>query len=105
MDKIKIREKYQHTSGPWIFHANGNPGDYTILRPDNKWVIGFHQNGEIWRDEEIANAKLIAAAPELLNSLTELLEWANSMAESMDSDSIPFKMFSDAKKAIDKATK
>ena len=36
---------------------------------DNRWVIAFSQNGELHTPEQIANAKLIAAAPELLSVL------------------------------------
>lgn len=67
----------KHTPRPWYFHQNGD-GTYSILghvisEKERKWIVGFIQNGEIWTPEQIANAKLVAAAPELLESLKEII--------------------------------
>lgn len=58
-----------HTPGPWFGQPQGDANDYCILRKDGgrtRWVLGFRQNGEIWTAEQIANLKLIEAAPDLL---------------------------------------
>jgi hypothetical protein len=60
----------KHTSGPWNFHKQGEANSYCLLTNQKHWVIAFNQNGELWTPEQIANAKLIAAAPELLEALT-----------------------------------
>lgn len=58
-----------HTPTPWMF-LDGNAGNYKVIahqnadRHDIAWT--FHGVGE---KEQIANARLIAAAPELLESL------------------------------------
>lgn len=62
-----------HTKGPWKFHQNGD-GGYSVLgekisEKEYKWVIGFIQNGEITTPEQIANMKLISAAPEMFEAL------------------------------------
>ena len=68
----------KHTPGPWDIREMGDANQYCILREnDTKWLIGFFQNGEIWTNEQAANARLIAAAPELLEALTELLAVVN----------------------------
>lgn len=56
------------TKGEWILKEQGDASEYCILTPENRWVVAFRLNGERM-EEEIANAKLIAAAPELLNAL------------------------------------
>ncbi len=56
----------QHTPGPWSYHANGDANHYCILREGKRWVVSFLQNGEIWTPEQEANARLIAAAPDML---------------------------------------
>ncbi len=64
----------KHTPGPWTLekgHAVGSviaeAGDYSITAPD-----GVHD----WfsADVEMANARLIAAAPELLEALRSLAD-------------------------------
>lgn len=93
----------KYTKGPWKFHANGDANDYSLLTDGNKWVIGFHQNGEKMDEEQIANAKLIAAAPELLEALKELHDWVCSLSDwsggtTLDPD------IEKVRKAIEKAT-
>ena len=51
-----------HTPGPWEVEIYGKPGDFAI-RP-----IGVIVNN-------LANAKLIATAPDLLEALTEALDF------------------------------
>lgn len=68
----------KHTSGPWVVDPNSprdiSPADdlrfgvASICNSDNidgRWVFG---------DESKANAKLIAAAPDLLAALTKCLD-------------------------------
>lgn len=65
--------KTKHTPGPWeIIHTEKNPGkvdqihvgkpDYTVCR-----VMAYGENA-------MANARLIAAAPDLLKALKDLVE-------------------------------
>ena len=70
------------TPGPWIYN-----GEYEILS-DNDEVLDpyiadvISVNGNYTDENEaerIANARLIAAAPDLLEALEGLLQWLNSV--------------------------
>jgi hypothetical protein len=97
----------QHTPGPWVYTFN--PGEYSeseILDDEGRLIaIGAGQNYGCWRvgddngDAEFeANARLIAAAPELYETLKQLLD---GMAGEEDSDDGVLKR---ARAAIAKAT-
>lgn len=67
--------KTQHTPGPWTVDDNGFIYDYagnTIADP---------HCSDIDLDEREANARLIAAAPELLNALERLYNAIDSCVE------------------------
>ena len=74
-----------HTPGPWFAHdfsgvSGGNEvvaSDYCVscTTPDHI-TVAFMGNGlRCAREEWEANAQLIAAAPELLEALEEVLGW------------------------------
>lgn len=67
-------KKCKHTPGPWRLHEQGDANQYCLLTNDERWVIAFSQNGELHTPEQIANAKLIAAAPDLLDALIKAEE-------------------------------
>ena len=66
----------EHTKGPW-----------TATKHDQHWVrvnVTIKAGGNMWvafmpnedKDERMANARLMAAAPDLLDALTDLLHQA-----------------------------
>lgn len=59
-----IMNDAKHTLGPWSFHLDGDANRYSILAHGN-WLISFLHNGEQLSEKQLANARLIAAAPEL----------------------------------------
>lgn len=59
-------------AGPWEFHEQGDANEYCLLTCAGKWVIAFRINGEIMTADEIAIAKMIAAAPDMLAALKNL---------------------------------
>lgn len=67
-----------HTPGPWTFHEDGDANHYCLLIDNGKrWLVSFLQNGELWTNEQRANARLIAQAPALSGVLIEALQaWA-----------------------------
>lgn len=70
-----------HTPGPWT-HQNGSgtlDGRYQGFRiagPDRKSIAAYSSAGGRRQAEQEANARLIAAAPDLLAELVMVLEWA-----------------------------
>ena len=74
----------KHTPGPWIYGPEVGP-DCTRIDAENGLVIAAVRSREItsweqsrpiysWSEEGAANARLIAAAPELLDALQEIVE-------------------------------
>lgn len=68
-----------HTPGPWVA-SEGHPSDvWHVDMPGRAWsvVVGRHDEDFDQPVEEVqANAKLIAAAPDLLAALRLGLEWS-----------------------------
>lgn len=79
----------QHTPGPWATHGSGNCPCGMVFGPDGN-VLVHHAVTHEWADfipveaQQIANARLIAAAPELLEACKALLALyqANGMPNS-----------------------
>ncbi|KKX25331.1 hypothetical protein [Rhizobium sp. LC145] len=67
----------KHTPGPWSFRTDARTGDNGIMADGTGvFVEAFAEirhSGENARDEALANARLIAAAPDLLQALEDLL--------------------------------
>lgn len=70
----------EHTPGPWAKKANGD-STFVPLRAHHCERLGVSIGFVSWDDEgePAANARLIAAAPDLLEALNDLLEAADSM--------------------------
>ena len=77
----------KHTPGPWSFvdHSWCDKSVYARLHEtDERRIALFHLDEDASEDEEaveIANARLIAAAPELLDALQSLLFDAEQFAK------------------------
>lgn len=79
---IQAGERTQHTPGPW-FVRNGDKG-YIIRNTraetkDQIWGIAsiwFQSGGKADDSESEANARLIAAAPELLEFAQRFMRWS-----------------------------
>lgn len=64
----------KHTPGPWmVTDAPSGQICVTTEDEDGSWICGqiHNQEGEMSREEAVANAFLIAASPELLEALIE----------------------------------
>lgn len=77
----------KHTPGPWFYKPATKPDniggyDYGIYT-ENKRIIAeaFEITAENVREPVKANAQLIAAAPDLLEALTNLLAHVNCLYE------------------------
>lgn len=79
----------------------------TTIECENDFIATCHHITEQWITEEqaIANAKLIAAAPEMFNALVELLAQVKQFTDGDIGEQDYFRdEISNAKKAIKKAT-
>lgn len=77
----------KHTPGPWeaVFNDSGDHGTHYIVCESG--VIGYwhghksHHTDNFWRISE-ADARLIAAAPELLEACIKAREWLDGWASA-----------------------
>ena len=88
MDDRRIAMDTKHTPGPWKWHEQGDANEFCVLANDDRWVISFRQNGEFLLGEERANARLIAAAPKLLDDHQAIYN-----ATCIDSDTVELIIF------------
>lgn len=98
--------KSKHTPGPWHFHKKQSEFAFRIDAAGDDWqelatVYQVPPYTHLMEQGE-ANARLIAAAPELLEALTRMREMYQVLLEQTGGrdDSILF----DARRAIAKAT-
>lgn len=81
-------ETEKHTPGPWELFQGGSDY-YPGIQADNLSVVVWGEEGENegiqghTHQEALANATLIAAAPELLQALEELTKYAASLNGAM----------------------
>lgn len=84
----------QHTKGPWYIKGTNPP--YIYANDAMEIICQCDSIKEMTKDQEMANARLIAAAPELLEALEKALDFE-------DADYMPNNWFNIARTAIDKA--
>lgn len=75
----------EHTKGPWFLAvtkraiADLEAGEIFVYTMDGAQIGAFHvSGGRIPFEEQLANALLFAAAPDLLAALRGLVEWADT---------------------------
>ena len=93
----------EHTPGPWVASqgTETEPERWTVVAENGPpWWIAVVENGQPGDslETEAATARLIAAAPELLEALIELVSMTEGLV-SMDTGDLP-----QARAAIAKAT-
>lgn len=88
-----------HTKGPWFVGRDEFPNEDNIYGPDNAIVGGAHQS----RKEVKANARLIAAAPELLEALLLAKGSVEWMSDATDADPEDLERLEIVNEAIRKA--
>ena len=66
----------KHTPGPWTTHRNiGKKSELGIMADAAPCIIAIMGGSKEWPFEANANARLIAAAPELLSTLQDIHSW------------------------------
>lgn len=71
-----------HTQGPWSYIGNGD-----VVAKSEKYCGGEKDIASVFltvNDEDEANARLIAAAPELLRSLKDFSDYVRNEQNSTD---------------------
>jgi len=93
----------KHTPGPWRV-AYGNRLEIRGPRDEIGWPVPVVYNAGLHTDEtDQANARLIAAAPELLAALQALTDWGREHTSPRD-DNSPHLLLIAAMEVITKAT-
>lgn len=70
--------KTKHTPGPWYFGGKNRSGNYLVANRKIDRNGGISSEGEfVCRDAYLADARLISAAPEMLEALKEAEEICN----------------------------
>lgn len=69
----------KHTKGPWGIRIT-ETGPWSVFNADGNWIAVTTRKQ--WKDEDKANARLIAAAPDLL----EALEYMVNVCPAIDPD-------------------
>lgn len=69
-----------YTKGPWVWSRQDNDGFYTYKLGPGVLLSDEYVDGTPWGDEiDKANARLIAAAPDLLEAAKSIYEWMNRL--------------------------
>ena len=106
----------KHTPGPWVLKETKHDiviSDWCVVAGDDR--IGLFPYKRIYSDdrsqsglvichERMANAKLIAAAPELLEALQALYDYNPHNCPSCEPTNEELELWEKAKAAINKAT-
>lgn len=94
----------KHTPGPWVINHSGlqePTGDYDHIHAESNRALQAICK-VVRRHDSKANAKLIAAAPDLLEALEALLDWGRDWTSPNDPHS-PHELLVNACTAIAKA--
>lgn len=106
-------DKREHTSGPWELFIDDTGGQWSgwplsittkdkmVVRTGGQWP--YEWDDATSQREAVANARLIAAAPELLAVLENLI-WAIKDVRGVDMEDYCPAEFREAREAISKAT-
>jgi hypothetical protein len=91
-----------HTPAPWAVDGTLNSGDLDVISADGRIAMIDDSRATGWNEPTIkANARLIAAAPDLLNALDGLLDYLRDYDADYP-EAAP--IFGKARTAIAKAT-
>jgi hypothetical protein len=69
-------KRSEHTPGPWLIEESSNEDEFAnVFGPNDRPVAGIYienDGSETPSEEDTANARLIAAAPEMLQALKDV---------------------------------
>ena len=97
-----------HTPGPWHTKRDGFSTVYVEASIGGGWIQEVAACGptEKGSEQQEANAKLVAAAPELLEALKRVVEWRDTLyaTSGLSAKGAILEDFDDSLSAIAKAT-
>lgn len=96
----------QHTPGPWTIGRGYSSTNATPIRVNGgnlAWVCGLDSEWQFTKEQTAANARLIAAAPDLLDACEESVEAARLAGIHQDPDGADLPWYVRACAAIAKA--
>ena len=64
----------KHTKRPWISTTDGEANFYGIATKEN-WLMRIQQNGELSKEQQEVNIKLITTSPNLLEVCEKASNW------------------------------
>lgn len=88
----------EHSPGPWTFEGPDEFGDYNIHEPGKRVAVAAVVSNLRQSHEVLYNARLVAAAPSMLQALLEFVSTFNTVPGSIGDE-----VKEDAFKAITKA--
>lgn len=101
-DRSSGGRSFSHTPGPWQIHNNvGRKGGLGIVADGAPCVIACMSNVKAWPVEAEANARLIAAAPDLLEACRMAYRFYRQFNRLSNNED---EIFQAVKQAIRKAT-
>jgi hypothetical protein len=89
--------KAKHTPGPWLYQPCAGQHDFAVYQEENGDCVA------LVRKYDEANARLMAAAPDLLAACRDALRYLNN-PEEFDGDLTEIAFATDLENAIRKAT-
>lgn len=92
-----------HTKGPWSVEEHPHSG-HPLVAGEHGYVVADCMNNELAADVEFANARLIAAAPDLLEATQGLVRIVEAMRMTTGLGKTQIARLDAARAAIQKAT-
>lgn len=81
-----MSEKPKHTPGPWRCVRNAADSQWLIACEESQDNRGYVATAATTNASDEANARLIAASPELLESLLLVMDWIKNWSPSFAED-------------------
>ena len=68
-----------------MIHNNiGKKSEIGVIADEAPCIIAIMGNQKAWKEEAAANARLIAAAPELLEATKRMINWLEGVSDEID---------------------
>jgi len=93
-----------HTPGPWREAYNDENGQAVVSGENSEIATCWHHCVGALEQQMRANARLIAAAPDLLRELADLVDWLTTNQRTIEGEFDMAELLAPARAAIARAT-